>query len=928
MVQKNYLKTFKIIGLLLWPVGIGLTVLYWAEISALSWYWKVTIFAGHIFFLNLLRSPEMDQKAETDSHHRGIRRLISQKKFLEALSLADRALYESPQNAELLYAKGECHQNLEQIQDAEQAYLKTIKEKPSHAFAANNLATLYMNRGDYLKAAEYYRIAQESGATGDWFERNIHRIWNNLLRKGTELAKEDKILDASKYFVLAKDFGANGQAYNNNLRLIKEQLIEKGKSLQDSNIEIAMQYVDAVISLTPEDAIAYAWRGTLLYELAHYSEAIEDLYQCRKLDPSYRPTEMKTLIGEVQSALTKSNKVPCAQQDPEIKENISTTEQQLWKIGQYAFNKYQVRKIVPGGMGYVYICWNREGQMFLVLKAVNLNKIVSNTRTTGERICYKDILRNEAEVWSQLGQHPNIVQLYTVEDFEHRHLVLSMEYIHGQDEIGPTLRDHLNHKKCLLANQVIQVGIDICSAMQYAYDKFKLVHRDLKPENIFLTETGEAKVGDFGLAVKEGDLQASICGTGPYIAPEVLYNPPAPAMDIYAVGVLLYESLAGTLPIPNDEFTNQEILLENWITMHKETTPTPICQIGKGLPADLCKVVMHCLDKKPSQRFRSYKELCEALRKCANNSGYELKAVKTEMPSLQEAMMIYNDAVSLDSIRCYNEALIKYQECVKAEPFRSKISMGWCNMGKVLGTMQCYSEALECFEKAIQIDPKDTHALFGKANTLALLEKYDHALHAIELLLTVDPMYSDAYGCKGHIFLHTDKLDEAEKAYNKALQLHKSNEHACALNGLGLCAKKRGFYEKALEYFDKAISIKGDYAEAFNHRCEMLRLLGQLDEAVKSGRNAVKEEPSVPEYWVNLAMAYGEDSLFDKAAECFQKAIDLDCSLGDAWFGLATCYAENEQPDLAIQYAEEAYRHDCPEGKILAEQIEKQFYHN
>ena len=63
--------------------------------------------------------------------------------------------------------------------------LKVLELDPSHAYAANNLATLYMNNGDYLKAAKYYRKAKNAGASGDWFDRNLHRIWNNLAKRGT-----------------------------------------------------------------------------------------------------------------------------------------------------------------------------------------------------------------------------------------------------------------------------------------------------------------------------------------------------------------------------------------------------------------------------------------------------------------------------------------------------------------------------------------------------------------------------------------------------------------------------------------------------------------------------------------------------------------------------------------------------------------------
>ena len=124
--------------------------------------------------------------------------LISINSRIAATEVAESALAGAPENAALLYAKGECLQNLGRIKEAEQAYLKVLKSDSSHAYAANNLATLYMNSGEYLKAAEYYRMAKNAGAAGDWFNRNLERIWKNLVNKGTQMAERKDLLEAAR----------------------------------------------------------------------------------------------------------------------------------------------------------------------------------------------------------------------------------------------------------------------------------------------------------------------------------------------------------------------------------------------------------------------------------------------------------------------------------------------------------------------------------------------------------------------------------------------------------------------------------------------------------------------------------------------------------------------------------------------------------
>jgi tetratricopeptide (TPR) repeat protein len=916
------------IGLLLWPIAIILTIVYWREIRAASWQWQVAIGVGYLFLLGTLRSAA-DDSAELDSQLRGINTLASEGKYAEALKIAESALKNSPENAALLYIKGKYMLKLGREQEAEKAYLEALQKDPSHAYAANNLGTLYMNTGRYLEAAKYYRQAQKAGASGDWFDRNIKRIWNNLTNKGAELANGGDLLEAAEYYRLAQEFGASGEPFSSNLKYLKGDLIRKTQEAQNSkNYELALKYVNVLIDFNAKSAMGYAWRGAILSGLCRYKEAIRDLQRCRKLDPSYRPTEIEGLIQDVECVLAESQKLSMSPQITTIRDKSSTTEQTLWKVGQYAFNRLQVKKIVKGGMGDIYICWDRAQHVPFVLKTIKLSKLISSTRTKGKGVTHRKLFKREAQSWLQLGHHPNIVQLHTVEDFEHRHLVLCMEYIAGELDIGPTLRHHLDHRIRLPAKEVIAIGVNICDAMQFAYDKLRLVHRDLKPENIFLTETGVAKVGDFGLAVQEGDSEAVQAGTPPYIAPEQLVRPSSPTMDIYTTGFILYESLAGRRPIPQEGTWRKTEPLEEWVSRHRHVQPVPLTEANAGVPSDLVKIVMKCLSKQPERRFQSFSELREALVKCAEDLGLKVAEAKADVrDSAHQAVFdLYREAISLDSLGSHEEALEKYREVVQSEPFRSKVSMAWCNMGKVLATLGHCSEALKCFQKAIKIDPNDTHALFGKANILAHLGKSKEAQEAIRILLEVDSEYGDAHVCKGFIMLHSGRIDKAEVAYQKALEMHPTKQHPFALNGLGLCARQRYLFAKALDYFDRAIAAKSDYAEAYSHRCDILCMLDRVEEAINSGEKAVGFDPSVAGYRISLAMAYNKANDFDNAASHFEKAIELDLKEGFTWFGLATSYVGLGRLDDAIQCARHAAKLGYSDAQQLIDEIERRKY--
>lgn len=915
----------------LWLLAVVVTVVLWKDIWQAAWYWKVGVVFVHLFLLSWGFRPGADVRAGIYAKHRSARMLISQKKYAEALEPAESALAASPDHAPLLYAKGECLSNLGRMRQAEQAYLKVLELDPSHAFAANNLATLYMNTDRYLKAAEYYRRARDSGASGDWFDRNLHRIWNNLAIKGTELVKAGDELKAVEYFRLAKDFGAEGFAFNNNLQVLKNQLITEGRKHDVANHELALKYANAVLSLELEWGRAYAWRGTLLSALARYAEALQDFHRCRELEPSYRPVEIESFIRVVEAALSELQKLPPSSQVDAVRDEWSINEQKLWDVGQYAFKRFLVRKIARGGMGHIYFCWDRLSQKFVVLKTIALSRVVSSSRTIGKKVPFRELFKREAESWLCLGRHRNIVRLYTVEDFEHRHLVLLMEYIAGQPGIGPTLRDHIDSKTRLPTKEVIQIGVNICDAMEFAYEKSRLVHRDLKPENIFLTDAGVAKVGDFGLAVQEGDSKTVPAGgTGPYIAPEQIDHLPSTTMDIYAVGAILYEMLTGRIPIPRDKTWKKNPPLEQWIWRHRRVEPLPLTEANSDVSSDLAKIVMKCLSKQPELRFQRFSELRKALVTCPSveRLGLDFGAAEVQDSPDEAALDLLNQAISSDTLENYEESLQKYRELVRSEPFKSETSVAWCNMGKVLGTLKRDSEALECFQKAININPNDTHALCGKANTLAGLEKYQQALQAVQALLVVDPTYIDAYVCKGYILLHTGRIGEAEAAYQKAVAMHDTGQQPIALNGLGVCAKEKYLFRKALDYFDKAIAAKDDYAEAYSHRCDTLCHLGRPKEGIEAGRKAVELDPSEPEWMISLAMAYGNAGLFSDAASQFEKVIDLEPKKDFAWFGLATSYAELGRTDEAIQSAKHAARLGYPDAQRLADEIERREYDN
>jgi serine/threonine protein kinase len=251
-----------------------------------------------------------------------------------------------------------------------------------------------------------------------------------------------------------------------------------------------------------------------------------------------------------------------------------------------------------GGMGAVYRAFDRKDGVERALK-------VLHATADDEHAIVR--FRREIEILKRI-RHPNVVQIFDYGVDEGR-MYFTAELIEGEN-----LRIVLRQRGVFGAQEVAQIGVTLAEALAVAHAE-GVVHRDMKPHNVMLGPDGKITLLDFGVARGAGIDMNTITATGvmvgtpEYMSPEQFQGIRVDARsDIYALGVVLYELLAGALPFRGDTPVALGI-------RHQTELPPPIRPQRPNVPAWLERIIMKCLAKQPSNRYASASELAADLAK-------------------------------------------------------------------------------------------------------------------------------------------------------------------------------------------------------------------------------------------------------------------------------------------------------------------------
>ncbi len=262
----------------------------------------------------------------------------------------------------------------------------------------------------------------------------------------------------------------------------------------------------------------------------------------------------------------------------------------MFKAGQEIKEYTLIRKLGKGAFGEVWLAEKRS--KFLTTQ-------VAIKLPTPDMLSL-EAFQQEVQIWKQASGHQNVLPIIEADESNGQIFIAS--------EFAPngSLDEQMKINGVYQVVEAVHLTIDILKGLEYLHTRQPpIIHRDIKPANILMQGT-TPRLADFGIArlMQTEVLTKTIAGTYPYMSPESFDGQRGKAMDIWAVGVILYQLLSGNLPFPQ---TTAPTLLN--AILHKNPEP-----LRDEIPLDLQKIIQRALAKKPSERYQTAKSMGDDLQ--------------------------------------------------------------------------------------------------------------------------------------------------------------------------------------------------------------------------------------------------------------------------------------------------------------------------
>jgi tetratricopeptide (TPR) repeat protein len=467
-----------------------------------------------------------------------------------------------------------------QAQQALASFERILNKNPRDARAHQQRGRLLIGMDREAEARHALEQAYRFAASDEGVVRDLMDLYQRLLEKREandvrfQLGK--LAIQTGKFDLAISCFQKTDKDYrweNESIRCLARCFMAKGM------LDLALQELRRI---PVEDAAK-----DLLYELGQRYEAVNDPPGAREVYKMIFAVDIgfKDVKGKLE-ALVGGSGDPMAAERTAIMNTLSDEAKARYDL---------IQELGRGAMGIVYKARDNELEEMVALKIL--------PDSLGQNPDALRRFRQEARNARRLS-HPSIVRIHDIGE-ELGRKYISMEFVNGTD-----LKERLKEcKRKLPLKEMLSYSRQVCEALIAAHDS-GIVHRDIKPANIMITKNGRVKVTDFGIAKMVLDEShadvtrvGAVVGTPLYMSPEQVKGDSVDnRADLYSLGVLMYEMLAGQPPFYEGDLAYHHVF----------TKPKPI---GKEHPEDAARIVMKCLQKDPGERYQNARELLEDLKR-------------------------------------------------------------------------------------------------------------------------------------------------------------------------------------------------------------------------------------------------------------------------------------------------------------------------
>lgn len=568
-------------------------------------------------------------------------------------------------------------------------------------------------------------------------------------------------------------------------------------------------------------------------------------------------------------------------------------------IGQTVSHYRIIEKLGEGGMGVVYVGEDTHLGRRVAIKIPHLS--------AAESTSFNPRFLREARAASTLS-HPHIAAVYDYGETPDGQPFIVMELVNGRS------LDELLADGELSVTRAVEIVTQVAEALEEAH-AHGIIHRDIKPSNIAINERGQVKVLDFGLAKQLYDESSSsagpadphartllashtrsgaVVGTPLYLSPEQATGAQVDARsDIFALGALLYECVAG-----KSAFSGANFLEIGAQVIYAD--PQPPSAFNPRVPAELDRIALKALAKRPDSRYQSAAELIEHLRSIgptlvktgdigthrltAPTGAFSLRSLTSFYDALRHprlspgtivvalvlaALFVFwgieklwswpRAAPSPAAISWYEKGLTAFREGAflqargsleRAVQADDKFVMAHARLAEAAMELDDYDKAreemlrAESLERAQKIYLTPLDELYLEAANATVTRDTNRAVNRYREIIEETPDKAEAYLDLGRAYERDEKLDKAVESYLEAIK--RSDRYASAYVRLGSIYARQQKHEDAMSAFDQAddiykrLSNVEGRAEVFYQRGRFANSVGRLAEARKQLEEALK----------------------------------------------------------------------------------------